>query len=100
MALTQQAVGTTEPSTSWAVHCEGLSKWFDTTLAVDAVDLSIAPGQFVALLGPSGCGKSTTLRMIAGFEHPDQGVIEIGGERVADARHTVPPERRRVGMVF
>jgi iron(III) transport system ATP-binding protein len=100
MAATEQVAHPPEPSRTWAVHCEGLTKWFDTTLAVDAVDLSIVPGQFVALLGPSGCGKSTTLRMIAGFEQPDRGIIEIGGERVADARHCVPPERRRVGMVF
>ena len=89
-----------EAPTTWAVHCEGLCKWFGSTQAVDSVDLSIAPGQFVALLGPSGCGKSTTLRMIAGFEQPDDGIVEIGGRVMAGPGRFVPPERRQVGMVF
>ncbi|MEA5069455.1 MAG: ATP-binding cassette domain-containing protein, partial [Christensenellaceae bacterium] len=50
--------------------------------AVDAVDLTIEPGEFVTLLGPSGCGKTTTLRMIAGFESPDEGEIYLGGEAI------------------
>jgi iron(III) transport system ATP-binding protein len=83
-----------------AVRCQWLSKWFGGTLAVDAVDLELPSGQFLALLGPSGCGKSTTLRLIAGFEVPDAGVVEIGGQVVARAGRMVPPERRRVGMVF
>jgi iron(III) transport system ATP-binding protein len=54
----------------------------------------------LALLGPSGCGKTTTLRLIAGFEAPDEGAVEIAGRRVASPGYSVPPERRRVGMVF
>jgi len=66
--------------------------------------LSVEQGEFLALLGPSGSGKTTALRLIAGFERPDTGAIEIGGEMVCDARgpagRWVPPEKRRVGMVF
>ena len=58
------------------------------------------PGQILSLLGPSGCGKTTALRMIAGFERPDEGEISMGGQVVSSASGTVPPERRRIGMVF
>jgi iron(III) transport system ATP-binding protein len=57
-------------------------------------------GEFVALLGPSGCGKTTLLRLIAGFEQPDAGEIFVHGDRVTGHGVWVPPERRRVGMVF
>jgi ABC-type Fe3+/spermidine/putrescine transport system ATPase subunit len=69
-------------------------------VACDDVDLQIEAGELLVLLGPSGCGKTTALRLICGFERPDQGVIEINGRRVADSVTSVPPERRRVGMVF
>ena len=52
------------------------------------------------LLGPSGCGKTTTLRLVAGLERPDDGTVRIAGEDVAARRCWVPPERRRVGLVF
>ena len=64
------------------------------------LDLTIPKGQVLALLGPSGCGKTTALRLIAGFEEPDQGVIAIGGRTVSGPGENTPPERRRVGMVF
>jgi putative spermidine/putrescine transport system ATP-binding protein len=74
-----------------------VSKSYDgSTRAVDAVDMSIREGEFFSLLGPSGCGKTTTLRMIAGFETPTEGVIEVGG---ADVTH-VPAHKRDMGMVF
>jgi iron(III) transport system ATP-binding protein len=68
--------------------------------AVNGVSLDLPSGQLLALLGPSGCGKTTTLRLIAGFERLDAGAIEIAGRRVADGQMHLPPERRRIGMVF
>jgi ABC-type Fe3+/spermidine/putrescine transport system ATPase subunit len=78
------------------VTLRGLTKRFDDVVAVDAVDLHVAAGEFLSLLGPSGCGKTTTLRLIAGFERPDEGSILIGGEDVA----RLPPYRRDVNTVF
>src|SRR5215475_14388335 len=79
------------------VRLERLCKSFDgSKRAVDAVDLAIDAGEFFALLGPSGCGKTTTLRMIAGFEMPDEGRIHVGGADVTD----VPVHRRNLGMIF
>jgi iron(III) transport system ATP-binding protein len=86
--------------TEFAVHCESLTKAYRDVSAVRDLSLSVRPGEILALLGPSGCGKTTTLRMIAGFERPDAGRIEIGGQVVANGHVFVPPERRQVGMVF
>lgn len=81
---------------------EGVSHQFSgcPVPAVAAVSLELAAGDILALLGPSGCGKTTLLRLIAGFEPPQQGRITIGSTPVCDAYHQVPPERRSVGMVF
>jgi iron(III) transport system ATP-binding protein len=70
--------------------------------AVDGLSFSLDQGRILALLGPSGCGKTTTLRLIAGFETPDEGRIMLGSRVVADAGATafVPPESRGVGVVF
>jgi ABC-type Fe3+/spermidine/putrescine transport system ATPase subunit len=67
---------------------------------VRGVDLAVGQGEIVCLLGGSGCGKTTTLRMIAGLERPSRGTIDIGGQRVSDEHTHVPPEGRRLGMVF
>ena len=64
------------------------------------VSLSIDAGAMVCLLGPSGCGKTTLLRLIAGFEEPDAGTIQLGGRQVSAPRHVLAPEKRQIGMVF
>jgi len=68
--------------------------------AVDRLSVTVAAGEILALLGPSGCGKTTTLRLIAGFEAPDTGTVEIRGQRMAGNGAGVPPEARGVGVVF
>ena len=64
------------------------------------VSLAVSQGQILVLLGPSGCGKTTTLRLIAGFAQLDSGRIEIDQQLVADGTLHVPPEKRRIGIVF
>ena len=83
-----------------AVRVRGLRRAFGDVVAVDDVDLDVRPGEMLTVLGPSGCGKTTVLRLIAGLDRPDAGTIEIGGRRVAGPGASIPPERRRVGMVF
>ena len=79
-----------------AIALEGVGKRFGRHEAVRDVSLTIREGEFFSLLGPSGCGKTTTLRMIAGFERPDVGRIELNGDDVTD----VPANKRPVNMVF
>ena len=79
-----------------AVELTDVVKVFDDVVAVDGLSLSVREGEFLSLLGPSGCGKTTTLRLIAGFEHPDRGRVSVGGD---DVTHT-PPARRNVNTVF
>lgn len=74
----------------------GVQKLFGDQVAIDDLDLAVEPGEFVSLLGPSGCGKTTLLRMIAGFEEPTRGRIELGGEDLVGT----PPFRRPVNTVF
>ncbi len=78
------------------VVLDKLRKVFGSTVAIPALDLAIADGEFVSLLGPSGCGKTTTLRMLAGLEQPSGGRLLIGERVVND----VPPSRRDIAMVF
>jgi spermidine/putrescine transport system ATP-binding protein len=82
--------------TSGAVVLAGVTKHYGDQLAVDDLSLTIQPGEFLSLLGPSGCGKTTTLRMIAGFEHPDAGDILISGTSVLGTA----PFKRDVNTVF
>jgi putative spermidine/putrescine transport system ATP-binding protein len=79
-----------------AIRLRGLRKTFGDVVAVDSVDLDIADGEFLTLLGPSGSGKTTVLRMIAGFELPTSGSIELGGHDVSQ----LPPFQRDVNTVF
>ena len=73
-----------------------VTKRFGAMVAVDGLNLSVRPGEFLSLLGPSGCGKTTALRMFAGFEQPDEGVIHISGQAVQG----IPPYKRDVNTVF
>jgi ABC-type Fe3+/spermidine/putrescine transport system ATPase subunit len=78
----------------------GLTKHYGDVVAVDHIDLALKEGEFVSLLGPSGCGKTTTLRMIAGFIDPTDGVVEMNGQALSTPAGTVPPERRGMSMIF
>jgi iron(III) transport system ATP-binding protein len=83
-----------------AIEVRGLWKSFGSTPVLRDVDLVVERGSTMALLGPSGCGKTTLLRSIAGLERPDAGSVVLEGTTVSDDRTDLPPERRRIGMVF
>jgi putrescine transport system ATP-binding protein len=85
-----------DPAARPLVRFDGVSKRFSDVAALDQVSLDIFEGEFFALLGPSGCGKTTLLRMIAGFETPDDGRLLLDGADLAG----VPPYRRPVNMMF
>ncbi len=80
----------------YAVELIDIVKRFGDVVAVDHVNLKVRDGEFFSLLGPSGCGKTTTLRMIAGLETPDEGMVKLHGQ---DVTYT-PPHKRGIGMVF
>jgi putative spermidine/putrescine transport system ATP-binding protein len=90
LVAASEAVGTPD------IRLRGVTKRFGDVVAVDGIDLEIARGEFFTMLGPSGSGKTTTLRMIAGFELPDEGTIELAG---TDVSH-LPPFDRPVNTVF
>ncbi|MBQ6103956.1 MAG: ATP-binding cassette domain-containing protein, partial [Kiritimatiellae bacterium] len=75
---------------------EGVTKRFGPLKAVDNVSFGVQKGEFFSLLGPSGCGKTTLLRMLAGFEQPDQGRILLDGKDIT----RLPPDKRQVNTVF
>jgi spermidine/putrescine transport system ATP-binding protein len=85
-----------DPDRTGEIVVDGVTKRFDDVTAVDDVSITVPGGEFFSMLGPSGCGKTTTLRMIAGFETPDEGRILLQG---GDVTH-VPPAKRNVNMVF
>ncbi|MDF1720406.1 MAG: ABC transporter ATP-binding protein [Minwuia sp.] len=83
-----------------ALSFQNVIHQFGDFRAVDDLSLDVAPGEIVCLLGPSGCGKTTSLRLAAGLETLQAGQISINGTSVAVPGHSVPPEARRIGMVF
>ena len=91
-----QELGSGARAGSKSLVLDAVSKRYGGVPALDALSLEVEPGELVSLLGPSGCGKTTTLRLIAGFEFPDQGAVSIGGRDVS----SLPPNRRGLGMVF
>src|SRR5947207_8809319 len=86
----------TSSSSPSAVSLQSVSRHFGSVRAMDEVDLDVVPGEFFAMLGPSGSGKTTCLRLIAGFEQPTAGHIEIFGETAEG----LPPYKRNVNTVF
>ncbi len=82
------------------VSLRALTRRYGDVAAVDELSLEVKPGELVALLGPSGCGKTTTLRLVAGFLVPEAGEIWVGDRCLSSARTVVPPERRRMAMIF
>ncbi len=84
------------PTAAPDIRLSGVRKAYGEVVAVDGIDLEVAHGEFFTMLGPSGSGKTTTLRMIAGFELPDSGTVELGGRDVG----SLPPYDREVNTVF
>jgi iron(III) transport system ATP-binding protein len=79
---------------------DGVRKSFGEVTAVDGVGFEVRAGEILGLLGPSGCGKTTMLRLIAGLERLDEGSIRVGGELLSSPGVHIPPDRRRIAMVF
>ncbi|MGN1052819.1 MAG: ABC transporter ATP-binding protein, partial [Candidatus Scatosoma sp.] len=85
-----------DKNTTHIIELSGVTKSYDGATVIDNIDFYVRKGEFVTLLGPSGCGKTTTLRMIAGFEMPDEGKILLNGEDIS----ALPPNKRPVNTVF
>ena len=82
------------------VSVRGLTKRYGEVAAVEGLSLEVKPGELMGFLGPSGCGKTTTLRLVAGFLTPEAGEIWVGERRLSSPAAVVPPEQRRMAMIF
>ncbi len=89
-----------DPFATPRLEIRNLVRSFEGRRVVDDVSLTVMAGQVTCLLGPSGCGKSTTLRMIAGVERPERGEIHVDGQMVCGPGQFVPPEHRKIGLMF
>lgn len=78
------------------IRLNNISKSFEAHVVLDNISLSIRKNEFLTLLGPSGCGKTTMLRILGGFEKPDDGRVFHGGKDIAD----IPPYKRNINTVF
>jgi iron(III) transport system ATP-binding protein len=79
---------------------DSVTKLFGNYRALDSVSFTVEDGEFIAVLGPSGCGKTTLLRLVAGFDQLNGGTISVGDKVLSGQGHHVPPEQRRMGIVF
>jgi len=89
-------ISSTTTSAATALQLEGISRRIGARTILEDLDLTVSPGECLALLGPSGCGKSSTLRLISGLDSPDSGRILLGERDIT----ALPPARRQVAMVF
>src|SRR6187455_2233395 len=78
------------------LQLQNLHRDFGTVKALNGIDISLGEGEFLSMLGPSGCGKTTALRLVAGFDRPDEGRIVVDGKDITGRR----PNKRDMGMVF
>ncbi|WP_051575216.1 ABC transporter ATP-binding protein [Sporolactobacillus terrae] len=83
-----------------SINITNVGRRFARFAALKRINLTIKDGEFLAILGPSGCGKTTLLRLIAGFDTPSEGTIEMEGNKVSSPKHHLPTEKRNIGMVF
>jgi iron(III) transport system ATP-binding protein len=101
LVTTDSTYGTDQDPTGEVVlELDGVGKHFGSEHVIADLSLSVHRGEILTLLGPSGCGKTTTLRLVAGLERPDSGVVSLNGQAVADDATFTPPEQRGVGVVF
>ena len=97
--MTDDQAGPTPTDIPKGIAAKGIHKSFGPRVVLAGVDLEVQAGTMTAVLGPSGCGKTTLLRILAGFDDPDAGVVQIGGETVAGNGTAVPAHRRQVGQM-